>query len=322
MSEEEIARILAHLRSCKDGVPSWDGRYVHTLLDVKPYRVPGNAVGVQDQVALWYRSPRRKRPLIVFPEVVARAMTFLREPLVHPHQPLTPTSFGYWGQFHDPRCAAYPNIHAHAGLYLVLAQSVLGLPSGPMPKPDPVLLAAAREAEDLRLARRSPIQFKRDMRGRSRPRDSGRRRCFTLEVAIISGPIKQHGNQFIRTIQIRSDQSLATLHEAIFDAFDREEEHLYEFEIGGSGPRDPKAEKFLPKQAMQGLFGDRGGGDASKTPIGGLGLDVGDAFGYWFDFGDDWMHQINVKAIDPGVPKGRLPRVIERVGESPPQYSE
>ena len=61
-------------------------------------------------------------------------------------------------------------------------------------------------------------------------------------------------------------------------------------------------------------------GDTTRTPIGSLGLKTGDAFGYWFDFGDDWWHQINVVAIEHEVPRGNFPRVTKRVGKSPPQY--
>jgi Plasmid pRiA4b ORF-3-like protein len=57
-----------------------------------------------------------------------------------------------------------------------------------------------------------------------------------------------------------------------------------------------------------------------RTIIGSLGLKVDDAFGYWFDFGDDWWHQINVVAIDETAGRGKFPKVIKRVGESPPQY--
>ena len=46
------------------------------------------------------------------------------------------------------------------------------------------------------------------------------------------------------------------------------------------------------------------------------------SFGYWFDFGDDWWHQINVEAIGDEAPRGKLPRVTKRVGKSPPQYGE
>jgi hypothetical protein len=56
------------------------------------------------------------------------------------------------------------------------------------------------------------------------------------------------------------------------------------------------------------------------TTIGSLGLKVDDAFGYWFDFGDDWWHQINVVAIADEAPRGKYPKVTKRVGKSPPQY--
>ena len=56
-----------------------------------------------------------------------------------------------------------------------------------------------------------------------------------------------------------------------------------------------------------------------RTP---LGLEVGRSFGYWFDFGDDWWHQINVEAIEEKVPGGKFPRVTKRVGKSPPQYAQ
>jgi hypothetical protein len=45
-------------------------------------------------------------------------------------------------------------------------------------------------------------------------------------------------------------------------------------------------------------------------------------FGYWFDFGDDWWHQINVVLIVEEMPAGDYPRVTKRVGASPPQYAE
>jgi pRiA4b ORF-3-like protein len=49
---------------------------------------------------------------------------------------------------------------------------------------------------------------------------------------------------------------------------------------------------------------------------------IGAAFGYWFDFGDDWWHQINVVDFQTEVPKGTYPRVTKRVGESPPQHDD
>ena len=61
-------------------------------------------------------------------------------------------------------------------------------------------------------------------------------------------------------------------------------------------------------------------GDVTRATIGSLGLKKGAAFGYWFDFGDDWWHQVNVVAIEGESPSGDYPRVVKRTGESPPQY--
>ena len=43
-------------------------------------------------------------------------------------------------------------------------------------------------------------------------------------------------------------------------------------------------------------------------------------FGYWFDFGDDWYHQVQLDRIDQAIPTVPYPRVISRIGKSPPQY--
>ncbi|HZF41213.1 MAG TPA: hypothetical protein VE715_20490 [Blastocatellia bacterium] len=74
------------------------------------------------------------------------------------------------------------------------------------------------------------------------------KQIYTLDVFIISGPLTRSfvkENKVIsRTIQIRGDQTLEDLHNAIFYAFDREDEHMYEFQVGGEGPIDPKARRY------------------------------------------------------------------------------
>ncbi len=124
-------------------------------------------------------------------------------------------------------------------------------------------------------------------------------------------------------MQIRGDQTLADLHAALFAAFDRHDEHLYEFQFG-KGPNDPAGPRYvLPSAAGF----DRGrdappAGTVDVTTLDDLGLTPGRSFGYWFDFGDDWWHQITVAAADDAVPPGTYPRVTARVGQSPPQYPE
>jgi hypothetical protein len=151
-------------------------------------------------------------------------------------------------------------------------------------------------------------------------------KLYTLEVALLDGPLTQafvEKNPLVsRTIQIRGDQTLADLHDAIFDAFDREEEHMYEFQFGKK-PMDRQGPRYT-LSAPYGDFDDDedAEGDVEETTFDSLGLRVRQKFFYWFDFGDDWWHQITVKAIEEEVPRGKYPKVTERVGESPPQYPE
>ena len=146
---------------------------------------------------------------------------------------------------------------------------------------------------------------------------------YKLEIFIIGGPM---GEKFLkrnpeisRTIHIRGDQTLEDLHDAIFDAFDRFDEHMYEFQFG-KGPNDRKGKHYMPHADQN--AGENVAGDVADTTIGSLGLKVDQAFGYWFDFGDDWWHQINVLGIDDKMPKGKYPKVVKRVGKSPPQYPD
>jgi hypothetical protein len=77
---------------------------------------------------------------------------------------------------------------------------------------------------------------------------AGSVRLYTLEVFLLSGPITK---EFARTnpvvsraIVMRGDQTLEQLHHAIFGAFDREEEHMYEFQFG-KGPMDPEGARYV-----------------------------------------------------------------------------
>ena len=81
------------------------------------------------------------------------------------------------------------------------------------------------------------------------------KRLYTLDVFLVGGPL---ADEFVeqnpvvsRTIDMRADQTLAELHVAIFKAFDREEQHLYEFQLGGRGPQDPKAKCYVLPMAMK-----------------------------------------------------------------------
>ena len=157
--------------------------------------------------------------------------------------------------------------------------------------------------------------------------DQGGVRLYTLDVFLIGGPVSEKfakkNSVVSRSIQIRGDQTLADLHDAIFDAFGRWEEHMYEFQFG-KGPMDPEAKRYVLPGAFE-IQKDEDNppaGRVDQARIDSLGLEVGQSFGYWFEFGDDWWHQINVEGIDEMAPRGKFPKVTERVGKSPPQYDE
>ncbi|MEM1369730.1 MAG: plasmid pRiA4b ORF-3 family protein [Cyanobacteria bacterium P01_H01_bin.15] len=143
---------------------------------------------------------------------------------------------------------------------------------------------------------------------------------YVLEVNLLDGPISEEfaeKNPIVcRTIEIKGSHTLVDLHHIIFKAFERADEHLYEFQIGGRGPNDPLAARYgLPG-------GDDLTGLVTETTIASLGLEKDEPFGYWFDFGDDWWHQVSVLDILEQAPKGKFPRITEQEGASPPQYPE
>ncbi len=130
-----------------------------------------------------------------------------------------------------------------------------------------------------------------------------------------------------RKIAIRGGQTLHKLHDMIFEAFDREDEHMYSFFV----PSSPV--KFNPRKIYhasveythpyayenQGPF-SKEEENAAQTTIESLNLREGQVFYYLFDFGDDWWHEITVEKADGTADDGEYPRIIERKGDSPEQY--
>ena len=165
-------------------------------------------------------------------------------------------------------------------------------------------------------------QSKRPARGRKKHTPTSASpptNLYVLAVYLMGGPLsdKFANKEISRVIEVRGDQTLQQLHEAIFQAYDRCDEHLYEFQFGRR-PFDPDGPNYgIPDGKKR-----KGRGDASTTTLDDLELKLHRAFGYWFDFGDDWFHQVQVERIDQAIPTVTYPRVIRRVGKSPPQYSD
>ena len=145
---------------------------------------------------------------------------------------------------------------------------------------------------------------------------------FVLKVAL------QAQKKVWRRIALRSDHTLDDFHECIFDAFDRYDEHLYSFYLPPEGAKGRSAMRGAVEYTSP-IMLEEGGSpgwyeayDASQTTIGSLNLTPGRKLPYLFDFGDDWWHEITVEQIDGTPDNGEYPRVVERRGESPPQYPD
>ena len=143
---------------------------------------------------------------------------------------------------------------------------------------------------------------------------------YVISVYLLNGPVsKKFANKEIsRVIEIRGDQTLEQLHQAIFKAYDRWDEHLYQFQFG-KRPFDRDGPNYgVPESPPR----KKKDGNARMTKLDDLDLKPNRVFGYWFDFGDDWYHQVRVERIEQAIPTVTYPRVIKRVGKSPPQYCD
>lgn len=143
---------------------------------------------------------------------------------------------------------------------------------------------------------------------------------YVFTVFLTEGPVsaKFATRQCMRVIEIRGDQTLDQLHQAIFQAFDRWDQHLYEFQLG-KRPFDPDGPNYgIPG----GPGGEKQPADARTTKLDDVDLKQFRTFGYWFDFGDNWYHQVQLERIEQAIPTVPYPRIIKRVGKSPPQYPD
>lgn len=155
---------------------------------------------------------------------------------------------------------------------------------------------------------------------------------YTLKAILIQGLVTEkfydESPVVSRTIEIKGSQTLMKLHYAIFDSVEFDDEHMYAFEIGGRKPYSKTATRYAiqpPGGRMMGWGGGRLGDSpkekgVTQTKISSLGLKSKQKFFYEFDFGDEWWWEIQVISISDEVPKGKFPRVTERIGENPPQY--
>lgn len=96
---------------------------------------------------------------------------------------------------------------------------------------------------------------------------------YLVSVYLLSGPTSEKfANKVIsRVIEIRGDQTLEQLHHAIFKAYDRWDEHLYEFQLG-KRPFDADGPNYGVPNSPPTKKGD---GNARTTKLNDLDLKPG-----------------------------------------------
>ena len=146
-------------------------------------------------------------------------------------------------------------------------------------------------------------------------------RVYELRVSIIGIP------KLYRIIEASEDCTFEDLHDAIFDAFDRFDPHLYTFFITKTDTKNIRsiwrAPEITHPQNTEALIGFNDETmSAAEATIGNVGLSEKDVFHYLFDFGDDWWHRIRVEKIIENENSGKKVELIKAAGEAPPQYPD
>ncbi|WP_256973857.1 plasmid pRiA4b ORF-3 family protein [Rhodococcus sp. NCIMB 12038] len=102
-----------------------------------------------------------------------------------------------------------------------------------------------------------------------------------------------------RRIRLDAALPLAALHDIIQSAFGWEDSHLHEFSVG---PAYSGGKVFIPAEdiAHRDVVGTAV--PEEEVAVGLLLSSVGDRLTYLYDFGDDWIHHIEVESVDDPAP--------------------
>jgi len=146
-------------------------------------------------------------------------------------------------------------------------------------------------------------------------------RIFQFRVSIMGIP------KVYRLIEVSENCTFDDFHDAIFQAYDRYDHHLYSFFLTRKDTANMRriynAPEITHPQSVEDDFGfSKEKKSTAKTRIRDVDLKEKDVFHYLFDFGDDWWHRIRVQSIREASSKKKHIKIIKSVGASPPQYPD
>ncbi|MFR9803782.1 plasmid pRiA4b ORF-3 family protein [Pseudonocardia sp. RS010] len=134
------------------------------------------------------------------------------------------------------------------------------------------------------------------------PGVSEKTKIFELEIVLAGVQPAVRGR-----VQVPGEIDLAVLHEVVQSVMGWTNSHLHEFEIAGRryGIPDPD----WPSQHVT---------DEARAKLFRL-VKPGDGFGYVYDFGDIWAHEIAVEKVLAAEAGVRYPRGVSGQGACPPE---
>ena len=121
-----------------------------------------------------------------------------------------------------------------------------------------------------------------------------------------------------RVIEIPDGYTLNHLHEAIQDAVDFDNDHLYSFFM--SNIAWDRSSAYCSPFELE--VNDEAGVSAAEIKIRDLQLRLKQRFLYLFDYGDEHHFEVQLIGINTDAKKGKYPRLVEKHGKNPPQYPD
>lgn len=112
-----------------------------------------------------------------------------------------------------------------------------------------------------------------------------------------------------RRLEVPAEYGFDRLHRALNAAMGWLDLHLHEFEVAGKRYGDDvdmsaEADATLPEATLV-------IGDVAKSRH--------RRFAYWYDFGDDWWHTVEIESVDPALNGVFYPRCTAGAGACPPE---
>jgi hypothetical protein len=118
------------------------------------------------------------------------------------------------------------------------------------------------------------------------------------------------------TVAVRASQTLEHLHRVLRRAFNWYDDHLYSFWLSGVHWDGPETEFTAPYELAE------SNARSAAARLGDLDLQPGRPIAYLFDFGDQWRVLLELRERVPPDSGARYPKLLERRGEPPPQYTD